>query len=266
MATTKENAVLTEASPLTLVQRRVEPKPPRIFLYGVHGIGKTSFAAKAPDPILICTEEGAEEIEVPRFPIATKSDEVLKYLRALYRESHSYQTVAVDSADWLEDSIQAEVRASHSASDLSYGKDSQFVAQRFTEVLTALNFLREKRGMAAIIIAHSEIKRFDSPMTEPYDRYQPKLQRQVSSLLQEWADVVLFATYDIAVKSEEVGFSQKVRRGISTGDRVIYTEERPAYFAKNRYSMPSELPLNFDEVKKYIPYYQPRQAKQEEAA
>jgi hypothetical protein len=234
---------------------------PAYFLYGVHGIGKTTFAASARDPILICTEEGAEELDVPRFPQALSSDDVLRYLRALYRDEHKYQTVVIDSADWLEDAIQSEVAQSHSASDLAWGKDAQFAAQRFSEVLTALNFLRDKRGMAAIMIAHSEIKRFDSPMTQPYDRYQPKLQRAVSALLQEWADCVLFATYDVTVKSDEVGFSREVRRGISTGERILYTEERPAFLAKNRYSMPLELPLSFEKVSAHIPYYKGAEGK-----
>ncbi len=242
-------------SPLAKVRSAIEHKPPRIFIYGTHGIGKTTFAARAPSPILICTEEGAEEIEVARFPRAQSSDDVLSYLRALYKESHDYRTVVIDSADWLEDIVQREVRDTHKPSDLSYGKDAQFAAQRVSEVLVALNFLRDKRGMTAVIVAHSEIKRFDSPMTEPYDRFQPKLQRNVNALFQEWADAVLFATYDVAVKSEEVGFSKEVRRGISSGERIVYTEERPAFLAKNRYSMPEELPLNFDAVAQHIPYY-----------
>ena len=44
-------------------------KPPRILLYGVEGVGKTTFAACAPAPIFIRTEDGLGELEVPAFPL-----------------------------------------------------------------------------------------------------------------------------------------------------------------------------------------------------
>lgn len=254
-AAAEEGSSAPKASLLSTVIAKAVHKPPRIFLYGVHGIGKTTFAASAPKPILICTEEGAEELDVARFPRAESSEQVLDYLRTLYREPHEYQTVVIDTADWLEDMVQLELLERATKKELSYGQDAQLAMQRVNEVLIALNFLRDKRQMSTIIVAHSEIKRFDSPLTEPYDRYQPKLQRSLSALMQEWADAVLFATYDVSVKSEEVGFDKKVRRGISSGDRILYCEERPAFFAKNRYSMPSELPLDWEKVAECVPFF-----------
>lgn len=243
------------ASLLAGVRTKVEHKPPRIFIYGVGGIGKTTFAAQAPSTIIIPTEEGAEEIEVAKLPRAESSEEVLSYIRALYKEPHEYKTVALDSADWLQDMILAELQKQYSEKELGFGRDSMYAQQRFGDILVALNYLRDKRGMTTIIVAHSEIKRFDSPLTEPYDRYQPKLMKSVSALLQEWADAVLFATYDVTVKTEKVGFDSSVRRGVSSGDRLLYTEERPAFFAKNRYGMPPELPLGFEAVAKAVPYF-----------
>lgn len=244
-----------DESMLSTVRSGVQHNPPRIFLYGVHGIGKSTVASQAPKPIFIPTEDGADEIDVPKFPTATSSDDVLKALRALYRETHEYQTIVIDSADWMEDFIQKELTDNYTNKELAYGKDALFGAQRVGDILVALNILRARKKMSVIIIAHCEIKRFDSPLTEPYDRYQPKLQRHFSSLMQEWADAVLFATYDVTVKKEEVGFNKEVRRGISSGDRLLYTEERPAFYAKNRYSMPAELPLSFDSISKNIPFF-----------
>jgi hypothetical protein len=99
--------------------------------------------------------------------------------------------------------------------------------------------------MASILLAHCEIKRFDSPEVEPYERYQPKLQARSSALVQEWCDMVLFCNFKTIVKSSDVGFNNKVARGISTGERLLYTTERPAYLAKNRYSLSDSLPLDW---------------------
>lgn len=246
---------------LQQVRKGIVHAPPRIMLYGVHGIGKSTVAANAPGAIFIPTEDGANEIDVPKLPIVSSVDEVLEQLRALYKETHDYETVVIDSADWLEDFIQLELKASYTEKELSYGKDSVRAAEKMNEVLTALNHLREHRGMSCIMIAHCEVKRFDSPMSEPYDRYQPKLQSRMGSLIQEWADAVLFMTYDIAVKREEVGFNKEHRRGISTGIRKIFTEERPAFHAKNRYRMPVEIDIMqndlnpFIQIGKHIPFY-----------
>jgi hypothetical protein len=240
---------------LALVQSGAIHKPPRILLYGIHGIGKTTFGAEAPSPIFIPTEEGASELEVAKFPVATSAEDVIAYLRVLYKEDHPYKTMVLDSADWLEDFIFGYLRQEFSDKELAYGKDSQKAEQQLGEILTAINYLRDKRNMTCIIIAHSEIKRFDSPMTEPYDRYQPKLQHRLSSLLQEWSDAVLFATYDVSVKKADVGFNKEARRGVSAGDRIIYTEERPAFYAKNRYKLPEEIPLKWERFAEKIPYF-----------
>jgi len=35
-------------------------------------------------------------------------------------------------------------------------------------------------------------------------------------------------------------------RAVGSGERVLYTEERPAWLAKNRYGLPSEMDLSWD--------------------
>jgi hypothetical protein len=40
--------------------------------------------------------------------------------------------------------------------------------------------------------------------------------------------------------------SDNARAGVGRGERVMYTEERPAYKAKNHFSLPHELPLSWD--------------------
>ena len=56
---------------------------------------------------------------------------------------------------------------------------------------------------------------------------------------------MLFANYKLFTTATDVGFKKKVTRGVSTGERVMYTSERPAYLAKNRYNLPHELPLSW---------------------
>lgn len=219
---------------------------PRIMVYGVEGIGKSTFGAGAPNPIYILTEDGLGSLNVDHFPLATSFADVMDAIASLYKENHAFETVVIDSLDWLEAIIQREIEQKYDAKDLAYGKGSLIAAERWREILDGLNALRNDKGMAVILIAHTTIKRFDSPEVEPYDRYQPKLQERSNAVVREWADAVLFANYKTIVKKDDVGFNQTNNRGISTGERLLFTSERPAYMAKNRYNMPESIPLSWD--------------------
>ena len=237
---------------LKSIKKNTALAAPRIFLYGVEGIGKTTFASQAPKPIFICTEDGLGSLQVDHFPLATKATEVLDAIGSLVTEPHDFGTVVLDSVDWLDNLIWAEVEATHDAKDLAYGKGAMIVADKWRQVLAGLNTLRNDKGMVVILIAHTQIKRFDSPEVEPFDRYQPKLQERSNAILREWADAVLFANYKTLIKKDDVGFNKTSNRGISTGERLLYTSERPAYMAKNRYGLPESLPMSWEAFSKAI--------------
>ena len=229
-----------------------ELKPPRLMVYGPHGLGKTTFGASAPKPIFIPTEDGLGVLSVDHFPLATKEADVVAAIGSLHKEKHDYETVVIDSLDWLENLIWTEVNAAHDAKELAYGKGAVIAAEHWRAILEGLNALRTDRGMVVVLLAHCQIKRFDSPEVEPYERYQPKLQDRSSALVQEWCDAVLFTNYKTIVKKEDVGFKNEVRRGITTGERLLYTTEKPAYYAKNRYALPDALPLSWDALQSAI--------------
>jgi len=222
-------------------------KAPRILLYAGHGIGKSTFAASAPSPIFIQTEDGLGNIDTSSFPLADDSKSVMSAIQTLYEEKHDFQTVVLDSADWLENIMLQEIEARHDAKDLAYGKSAMLLADQWRNVLEGLNALRNERGMAVVIVAHQEIKRFESPVSEPYDRYQPKLQTRSSAVVQEWADCVFFANYKTIIKKTEgEGFTKDHVRGISTGERILFTQEQPSHLAKNRFNLPAELKFSWD--------------------
>ena len=235
---------------LKSIKKNTELLPPRIMLYGPHGLGKTTFGAGAPNPIFILTEDGLGQIEADHFPLATTFSQVQEALASLTGE-HDFQTVVIDSLDWLDNLVWEEINTKYDAKDLAYGKGAVIAADYWRKVLDTLNVLRSK-GMASILLAHCEIKRFDSPEVEPYERYQPKLQARSSALVQEWCDMVLFTNYKTLVKTTDIGFNNKVTRGTSTGERIMHTNERPAYLAKNRYNLPDQLPLEWSALAEAI--------------
>jgi AAA domain len=237
----------------SLTSGRVD-KPPRTVIFGPKGVGKTTFAAGAPSPVLLPLEDGVGTLVVQRFPLAKTWGDVVQAITSLHEDS-PFQTFAVDSLDWLEPLVWAETCRRNQWPDIEkpgYGKGYAAAIEVWREFLDGLDSLRANRGMSVVLIAHSEIKKFDDPTCDSYDRYQLKLQPRASALVQEWADCVLFANYKTYTHQTQSGFNKKVVRGTGAGERVIYTEERPAFCAKNRYGMPPEIELSYGSFTKSI--------------
>lgn len=237
----------------TLVMGKQE-LPPRICIYGTHGIGKSTLASQFPNPIFISTEDGIDSLDVTSFPRAKHINDVVDSIKTLLKEEHEFKTVVLDSVDWLiEPLIVEDVEKSHDAKELAYGKGQMLVAESFREILQGLDALRRKRDMNVVLLAHANVVKFESPMTEPYDRYQPKIPNRCNALLQEWVDVLGFAAFKVVIKKSEAGFNKEVARGVTTGERLFHLVENPAFVAKNRYSCPDNIELTYDDVIKHIP-------------
>lgn len=235
---------------ISSIRRGPQHHPPRIVVYGEHGLGKSTFGASAPNPIFIPTEDGLGSIDTASFPLAKSYQDIRDAIGTLYREEHGFETVILDSLDWAESLIQAHVARQHgeeSIESFGYGKGYVFAADAVREMLDGLNALRLEKSMAVILTAHCEVKRFDDPASESYDRYRLKLHKHAGAIVQEWADVVAFATMKTFVSGEDVGFNKKAKRAISTGERVMHLSRAPAYDAKNRYGMPDTLPLKWSD-------------------
>lgn len=230
------------------VTRSTNTKPPRIIIYGSGGIGKSTFGAMAPNPIFLPIEDGLGELEVDHFPLITSYEELLNALAVIFTEDHDFKTVVIDSLDWLERLVWQKVALEQnvkSIESIGFAKGYIFALEYWREVISALDALRDHKNMMVIVISHAQIKRFDSPTCDPYDRYMMKLHDKARDLMFEWADATLFAGYKVHTKSTEVKGGQKIVRGIGDSQRALYTTEAPGWLAKNRYNLPPELPLDF---------------------
>jgi len=241
---------------LAQLTRANTPKPPRILVHGVAGVGKTTFAAESNAPVFVQTEDGLGTLPSAHFPLSRTFEEVIEALAALYTEDHDFKTIVVDSVDWLEPLIWARACRDNrwdSIEDAGYGKGYVAALNLWRQYIDGLNALRDDRGMTVVQIAHTDIKRFDSPEHDPYDRYVIKLHARAAALLQEHSDLVLFANYRISTVKADVGFNKKVNRAMGSGERVIHTAERPAFLAKNRYGLPETLPLDWPAFAQAMP-------------
>jgi hypothetical protein len=226
----------------------IVPAAPKLVIYGSHGVGKTTFGAGFPAPILLMTEDGVGSLRIKRFPKVVESyTELMTAIGALYQGDHDRQTLVLDSLDWLEPIVWAETARRHNKTaieDFDYGKGYIFADDVWGEVLTGLDALQRERGMSIVCTAHAAVSRFQSPTVEPFDRYSIKLHKRASALVQEWADIVGFCHWQTSTTTTELGFKKTATRGISTGQRLLALEERPAWEAKNRFQLPPVMALD----------------------
>lgn len=244
--------------------------PPVILLYGVDGIGKTSLAAEFPDPIYLATEgeRPPSDVDMATPGTVESFNDLLNVLGELLTEEHDRKTVIIDSLDGLEPLVWRATSARlgiSSIEEAGFGKGYVEADTEWNELMAAAAALVQA-GIAVVMLAHPEIVRFDSPTSEPYSRYQPKLHKRANALVREKSDIVAFMNYRITLKSKEVGPKKEVTRAEGGKERQIHLNEGPGFNAKNRYGAPDAVPYKKGQGYAALSQYFPEPAGIAEAA
>lgn len=237
-------------------------KPPRIVIHGDPGIGKTTFGACAPAPVVIQTEDGLGTLDVPAFPLAKTYEEVMEALGALFQEGHEFSTLLIDSLDWFEplvwDKTCRELGV-QSIEQPGYGKGYVEAQRWWKQFFDGITGLRDARNMTVVMTAHSQIVRVEDPLMPTFDRHDLKLHKRAAALAEEYADIILFATMQTRMVKEAQAFQKEGRvRAVTDGTRVMHTIGQPAFLAKNRYGLTSPLPLTWDALMQSMSGQQPQ--------
>lgn len=216
--------------------------PPIVVLYGVDGIGKTTLAAEWPAPLYLPTEgeRTPAGVEIPTPGTIETLGALMDVFEELLTTEHEFQTAIIDSLDGLEPLVWAATCARlglNSIEEAGFGKGYVEADSEWNEYLAAVGAL-SRAGINVVQLAHPEIVRFDSPTTDPYSRYQPKLHKRANALIREKADVVAFMNYRVSIKEKEVARQTKVAHAEGGKERQVHLSEGAGFNAKNRYSMP----------------------------
>ena len=222
------------------------PCAKKVVIYGPEGIGKSTFASQFPDPVFIDTEGSTNNMDISRLPAPTSWSMLLEEVRYIMQNPSACKTLVIDTADWAEQLCSAAVCGKYQKSgieDFGYGKGYVFLQEEFGRLLNLLTELVEQKKVNVVLTAHAKMRKFEQPdEMGAYDRWEMKLSKNVSPMVKEWADMVLFANY----KTHVIKVDGKNKA--QGGRRVIYTTHHSCWDAKNRYGLADELPFEYSSI------------------
>lgn len=264
MATATAPRLTQSGTKLSIADLQTKGKglPNRHIWHMVEGWGKTSLGAQAPSPVFLMSqgETGLETLidngrlpDVPHFPECQAWGEVREGVRVLIDEDHAFKTLVVDTANGMEKLCHQFICDRDFQGNwgergfAGYGRGPEVALPEWTLFLNDLDRLREKRRMSIILLCHTKVKPFKNPMGADFDRYMPDMHEKTWGISHKWADVVLFGNFEAIVLGGEVrddGKHKKGKAGDGAAARIVYTEKRSAFDAKNRLGLAPEIEVS----------------------
>lgn len=221
--------------------------PIKAVIYGAEGIGKSTMASKMPKVLFFDLEGGTARLNVKR--IDQRFEDFNELIKAMAEVAGmDFQTIVFDTVDALELIIIKTVCKKYGKDGIEtfgYGKGYTYVAEEMKRFLDACDGLIA-RGKNVTLLAHAKITKFEQPdEMGAYDRWSMKLTKNSAPLVKEWADMMLFCNYKTTVVS-----TSDNKKKVMGGERVMYSSHHACWDAKNRFDLPSEMPLDFSGIAK----------------
>ena len=231
---------------LTHIRKGPQLRPHFIGLYGPGGIGKSTFGASAPNPVFLGTDDGVGALDVASFPTPRTWLDVRGAVNTLINDKHDFESLVIDTVNGLEPLVWAHVCHESNCKSIEdvdggFGKGYVRAEEQWVEFWKSLKVLRNK--MNVICLGHAKVKTVEYIEDgERFDRYIHKMNDRAADLFHEAVDCMFFANFKMSFRKEK---GARKSRASSEGRRVMYTEEKPAFRAKNRFSLPPEMELSW---------------------
>ncbi len=239
------------------IRKGRQVKPRRVMIYGDNGVGKSTFAASWPRPVFLNLEDGTNDLDVDSTARLTTLDAVIGSMSWLIQNENDYETIVIDTLDWLEKLIFTHVAAEYGrkagkqnitcVEEIGFGKGYEMVEHNWRRIINGLSMLWDS-GRHIVMTCHSKVAKYKPPEGESYDYHSPALHEKGSDIMCQWCDEVLYAHYKVHTRTVEEGFGAKRNIAIGGTDRVIQTQEAATHIAKNRLGLPKEIPAEFSVI------------------
>lgn len=253
------------------ITKGIISKPVKVCVYGVEGIGKTTFASQFPEPLFFDLDKGSAQLDVSRVTDITSWPLLMSNIKEVYDNPTICKTLVIDTADAAErmciDYICGKFNKK-GIEDFGYGAGYTYLVEEFARFLVQLDACIGQ-GINVVVLAHAVLKTVTLPEEMgTYDHWELKLSskttNKVAPLVKEWADLLLFANY------KTILIEDGTRKKAAGGKRIMYTTHTTFADAKNRFSLAEELPFDYNEIVRLIPNgavpgVKPMQEKKQEA-
>lgn len=218
---------------------------PKLMLYGLSGVGKSSLAAKLKNPIFLDFEGGLNYLGVDRTPQYLDLDEFYKDLIELYRKAEAgkreYDTLVIDSVDWLVRKVvekaagidKHNLTETLNRSNGGYGNGKQVLENQIRTMLLPLLVSLNKQGYGICLVAHAERKDLMDADGVDTERIAPKIDINTMNVFVEWCDNVFYL------------------KNIN-GERILVLEGDDNVLAKNRLNLTGEVKLADIDINKLL--------------
>ena len=226
----------------------------KVLLYAVSGMGKTTLAQQAPNPIFIALDDGARKIRHPKTgePINAVGDddnpvETFQDVRDTLHQPGLFpkgSTCVIDNVtvlqEWAERHMLKTIRTQkgHEAENIvayGYNKGYTHLYDTMKLILSDLDSL-VRGGVNIVLVAQRKPAKESNPGGTDYTCDGPNLctrDPSVRALYTEWADHVLRIGYLNAFveKANKDATKGKISGG---SERAIYVVGEPWFIAKSR--------------------------------
>ena len=209
---------------------------PKLMIYGLSGVGKSSLAAKLKKPIFLDFEGGLNYLGVDRSPQYTDLDTFYRDLVDLYRKAEAgkreYDTIVIDSVDWMVRKVvekaagidKTNLTETLNRSNGGYGNGKQVLENHIRTKLLPTLVLLNKLGYGICLVAHADRKDLMDADGVDVERVAPKIDINTMNVFIEWVDNVFY------LKNID-------------GERYLVVEGDSNILAKNRLSLTGEYKL-----------------------
>lgn len=229
-------------------------------VYGPAGIGKTSFAVRAPKAVVINLENGLKAVDLSGSgAVATNAiesvDEFWKVLE--WFGGSEYQTCVIDSLTRLEALYEPVIckatgerdkKAYKSYADIPFGRGSVSLATEFGVLIEYIDQLK-RAGKNVIMLAHTKVATVNDPENDNYETFDLALDKKVVERIKAASDYVWFMHQERSVKTDE---RAKVGRSTVYNRVLIQTKQSGGVQAKTRGNMEMFIEVKNDNSAKDI--------------